>query len=706
MEMGNRAPWDLMMTFTAPEGGHYGVGYDGNNFYTSNWGYSSAAHNFYKYDLQGNMIEGYEIAGCGTLRGIAYDGQYFYGVANSSTVYCVDLANHAVINTFTSAYGAMRCITYDPVRDGFWVVGNWSGNLTLIDRTGAIVQVGPEPASASDVAYFKDENDVEHVLVFTQPSSDCQVFDYNITTGTYTSAFNFSSNTPGCTGSSGGCFVGEFNNKVVFIGDSQQSPNLIAVYELCEASAPAPQPGESSCLGAMIFADGEWEAFVEYPTNEYTYEGDASVVCVRMVYDGTANLPEGNIYFSMSCPECEPWNGGDYCEPGDPIHGEYVWNDYDDFGALIWWGEQVPPIVPVEEWLYYDDGTYATSIGVGGGTIWWASMFPANVLTPYAGTSLTKVALYENSYNTDQVTVSIYLGGANAPQTLVSTQNFNPVGADDFHEVTLNTPVAIDGTQNVWIVFSEYGTYPANACADTGDANNRWCSLDGSEWMDVATAGVPGYGWMIRGFVTNQAKGVHNIAIENSKPEVVETSGLTLGHTAVVSKPAPMAFMNNTRSELIAYNVYRANEAAGPYELIAVVPAVAGQTYYEWFDDEMPAGIYYYQVTAVYDNGCESEPAPAFDNPTVDYVDVYVTAIGENTANVAIYPNPTNGNVKIEAEGMNHITVVSVLGQMVYDADVNADELELNMAQFNTGVYVVRIVTENGISTQRVTVVR
>ena len=471
-------------------------------------------------------------------------------------------------------------------------------------------------------------------------------------------------------------------------------------------SGPAPQPGESSCLGAMIFADGEWEAFVEYPTNEYTYEGDASVVCVRMVYDGTAYLPEGNIYFSMSCPECEPWNGGDYCEPGDPIHGEYVWNDYDDFGALIWWGEQVPPIVPVEEWLYYDDGTYATSIGVNGGTIWWASMFPANVLTPYAGTSLTKVALYENSYNTDQVTVSIYLGGANAPQTLVSTQNFNPVGADDFHEVTLNTPVAIDGTQNVWIVFSEYGTYPANACADTGDANNRWCSLDGSEWMDVATAGVPGYGWMIRGFVTNQAKGVHNIAIENSKPEVVETSGLTLGHTAVVSKPAPMAFMNNTRSELIAYNVYRANEAAGPYELIAVVPAVAGQTYYEWFDDEMPAGHYYYQVTAVYDNGCESEPAPAFDNPTVDYVDVYVTAIDENTANVAIYPNPTNGNVKIEAEGMNHITVVSVLGQMVYDADVNADELELNMAQFNTGVYVVRIVTENGISTQRVTVVR
>ena len=201
---------------------------------------------------------------------------------------------------------------------------------------------------------------------------------------------------------------------------------------------------------------------------------------------------------------------------------------------------------------------------------------------------------------------------------------------------------------------------------------------------------------------------VENIAIENVKPAVTENVNAEL-HVAGLNahKTADLSFMNNnTRSDIVAYNVYRASDVTGPYDLIAVVPAVAGQTYYEWYDDEVSIGTYYYQVTAVYENGCESEPAPAFDNPTVDYVEVYVDAIGENTANVAIYPNPTNGNVKIEAEGMNHITVVSVLGQMVYDADVNADELELNMAQFNTGVYVVRIVTENGVSTQRVTVVK
>ncbi|KWW26648.1 MAG: hemagglutinin protein HagA, partial [bacterium P3] len=292
----SRAAWDLMMTFTAPEGGHYGVAYDGNNFYTSNWGYSGCAHNFYKYDLQGNMLEGFEIAGCGTLRGITYDGQYFYGVANSATVYCVDLAAHNVVSTFSSAYGAMRGITYDPVRDGFWVIGNWSGNLTLIDRTGAIQQVGPAPESASDLAYYMDENNVEHVFCFNNGTND--VVDYNITTNTLGgSVFNFSAIPGFDAGTSGGCTVGSFNNKIAFIGDIQQSPNLIGVYELRDDTNPGPGPGPQpggDILGAMIFVDGEWEAFVEAPTNTYTYEGEGNEICVRMVYNGTNDLPEGN----------------------------------------------------------------------------------------------------------------------------------------------------------------------------------------------------------------------------------------------------------------------------------------------------------------------------------------------------------------------------------------------------------------------------
>jgi len=73
---------------------------------------------------------------------------------------------------------------------------------------------------------------------------------------------------------------------------------------------------------------------------------------------------------------------------------------------------------------------------------------------------------------------------------------------------------------------------------------------------------------------------------------------------------------------------------------------------------------------------------------------------------VALFPNPTTDNVTIQAEGMSHITVTSVLGQVVYDADVNGDEMVLNMGQFNAGMYMVRINTANGVVVKRVTVMQ
>ena len=444
----------------------------------------------------------------------------------------------------------------------------------------------------------------------------------------------------------------------------------------------------------MIFADGEWEAFVEYPTNTYTYEGDAEEVCVRIVYNGTNTLPEGNIYFSMSCPECEPFEPGQItCEMDAAIHGELV----DANHIKVWWGDE--PQAPVEEWLYYDDGTYGTSVGAGG-TLYWGTMFPAASLAPYAGTSLTKVAVH-TSYACS-ATLNVYVGGAQPGGSPAATQNFTMAGDQEFMEITLNNPVAVDGTQNLWITFYQSGeTYPADACNDTGDANNRWVSIDGASWMDLATAGLPGYGWMIRGFVTNQAKGGEVVALPEFRGEAGNGQ---LSHTEVVSKPADLSFMN--RSEVVKYNVYRSTEAAGEYELIGEVTEETAPNYYEYIDSPTAAGTYYYQVRALYDDGCLSEPAQAFDNPAHNYVSETTTAMGVGELGTAIYPNPTKGNVTIEAVGMRHITVVSTLGQVVFDADVEGDSYIMNMSQYTAGMYTVRVVTESGVSAQRITVVR
>ena len=50
--------WDFITSFTCSTGRQHGVVYDGEYIYTSAWGKSSTVLSmFYKYDLEGNLIE-------------------------------------------------------------------------------------------------------------------------------------------------------------------------------------------------------------------------------------------------------------------------------------------------------------------------------------------------------------------------------------------------------------------------------------------------------------------------------------------------------------------------------------------------------------------------------------------------------------------------------------------------------------------------
>ena len=461
---------------------------------------------------------------------------------------------------------------------------------------------------------------------------------------------------------------------------------------------PGPQPG-GDILGAMIFVDGEWEAFVEAPTNSYTYEGDGNEVCVRMVYNGTNNLPEGNIYYSMSCPECDEFNPSAACEPGEPIHAE-VDNTTDE--VTVWWGEQpTPPAQPIEEWLYYDDGANVDAIGLtNGGSFYWGIKFPAASLSQYVGCSVTKIAYFDYTAHTG--TVRIYNGSnGNAPGTLIGTYNYTANGTEDWAEWTIPA-VAFDNTQDLWIVMNNAGgQYVASMGNYTGDPNGTMISTDGSTWYTLsdATGGQITGTWNLRCFVSNQAKG--EVAVLDEKGNGTPNGVFANAGVAKVGGSAPM---NPVRATMVQYNVYRSTDNE-TYEMIGSVPYVEGQTYYEYVDAP-GAGNYYYQVRALYDNDCESEPAPAFDDPTHDYVTASVDAVNENSDNVALYPNPTKGNVTIEAAGMSRITVVSVLGQVVYDTEVSEDTYVMNMSQFTAGMYMVRVYTESGVTVKRVTVMQ
>ena len=241
-----RNMWDLLGSFTGTSAGQQAVATDGEYVYTASWQTTpTGGHTFYQYTMDGTFVEGFEITGATGIRDLTFDGEYFYGSSGGAQIFILDFTNRTLVGTINCSGLTSRHLSYDPERDGFWS-GNWT-TLALYSRTGAVIQSAAAPESAYGSAYYKDEEDVEHLFLFCQPNSDAKVYDYNIATNTISSApvFDFAA-TPGFDGIAGGCFIGNYGDKLAFYGNSQQDPNLIGIYEIAESQGVDPgNPGSN-----------------------------------------------------------------------------------------------------------------------------------------------------------------------------------------------------------------------------------------------------------------------------------------------------------------------------------------------------------------------------------------------------------------------------------------------------------------------------
>ena len=82
------------------------------------------------------------------------------------------------------------------------------------------------------------------------------------------------------------------------------------------------------------------------------------------------------------------------------------------------------------------------------------------------------------------------------------------------------------------------------------------------------------------------------------------------------------------------------------------------------------------------------------------------TNVNEYGLDAKIYPNPTNGIVNIEIQGLQRLTVMNALGQILYDLETEGDKAQIEMAKYGTGTYLIRIYTESGILVKRVNVMQ
>ena len=125
-------------------------------------------------------------------------------------------------------------------------------------------------------------------------------------------------------------------------------------------------------------------------------------------------------------------------------------------------------------------------------------------------------------------------------------------------------------------------------------------------------------------------------------------------------------------------------------------------------DNDTSAETYYYKVTAINiitGGECESASAMAVDG-IHDYVTVHTDGVAEVESGISVYPNPTHYQVTVEAEGLSHITLINTQGQVVYDASAKGNTMTFSLSDYEEGLYLLRVSTENCVVVRRVSVVR
>ena len=92
-------------------------------------------------------------------------------------------------------------------------------------------------------------------------------------------------------------------------------------------------------------------------------------------------------------------------------------------------------------------------------------------------------------------------------------------------------------------------------------------------------------------------------------------------------------------------------------------------------------------------------------NGFYEFIEAEPTAVteAENTVSV-VYPNPTKGVTRIEAENIQNISIFNSLGAKVFETPVGGNAFEYDFSHQATGTYFIKVETAKGVETMKVTV--
>ena len=83
---------------------------------------------------------------------------------------------------------------------------------------------------------------------------------------------------------------------------------------------------------------------------------------------------------------------------------------------------------------------------------------------------------------------------------------------------------------------------------------------------------------------------------------------------------------------------------------------------------------------------------------------MYTEGLGESSISANLYPNPTQGEVMVESEGLSHVRIVNAYGQTVYNANVEGNQVRIDLSQMPKGIYMMHIEANGGHAVRKIVV--
>jgi hypothetical protein len=295
--------------------------------------------------------------------------------------------------------------------------------------------------------------------------------------------------------------------------------------------------------------------------------------------------------------------------------------------------------------LAYDDNVFIEQIG--GNNHKWGICFNPTQLAIFAGRPLTQIELFDCSEGT--YTFTIYNGEQVNNSSQIYVQQHAMEGTYKWVRIDLDEVVAYDATLPLWICVGTSGAQSPIPCCDYVSADNSCLIKSGNQWKPVTEFGTY-RSWMLRAYTS---------PIENQD---------------------------------IKYNVYWGPEEGGENQMVLGHEALtANQASCNTTENRR------YHVTALWDSRETENSNTIYLGPSV--------GIEENApamTDYEVYPNPVHDLLTINANGLRQVSLVTLTGAKVYERPVHGDKVVIEMWDLPQGLYLLNILTDNGVRTVKV----